>query len=181
MSACSPVSSEFSGSYVFLCPGNTSASTVRGVFQYHFPWNNLLSIIFMAVLNFKRELRGIENLLHIPAPKKAFNKFRTFQFYIQVRPQSQNPAWHSLPFTQGHGANYPTVCSPEMTQVGSPFKHTRTEIPTMRGMARGQGPIVFHPNMDHIFASILNQTPGSARLLLHSAYPLKIPAHQIPC
>lgn len=172
---------EFSGSYVFLCPVYTSASTVRRVFQYHFPWNNLLSIIFMAVLNFKRELRGIENLLHIPAPKKAFNKFRTFQFYIQVGPQSQNPVWHSLPFTKGHGANYPTVCSPEMTQAGSPLKHTRTESLTVRGTARGQGPIVFHPNMGHIFTSILHQTPGSAGLLLRPAHPLKMPAHQIPC
>lgn len=38
--------------------------------SYHFSWNNLLSIIFMAALNFKRELRGIENLLPIPVPKE---------------------------------------------------------------------------------------------------------------
>lgn len=89
MSARTPVSSELSGSYVFLHPVYTSVSTVRRDFEYHFPWNNLLSIIFMPALNFKRELRGIENLLHIPAPKKALNKFTTFQFYIQVGPQSQ--------------------------------------------------------------------------------------------
>lgn len=39
-------------------------------FSYHFSWSNLLSIIFMAALNFKRELRGIENLLPIPVPKE---------------------------------------------------------------------------------------------------------------
>lgn len=79
----------------------------------------------MAALNFKRELRGIENLLHLPAPKKALNKFRTFQFYIQVGPQSQNPAWYSLPFTQEHGANQPIVYSLEMIEAGPPFRQSR--------------------------------------------------------
>lgn len=61
---------EFSGSHIFLHQVYASASIVRRVFQYHFSWNNLLSIIFMAALNFKRELRGIENLLHISNPKR---------------------------------------------------------------------------------------------------------------
>lgn len=43
----------------------------RGVFQPHFSWNNFLSVIFMAALNFKRGLRGIGNLLHRPTPKES--------------------------------------------------------------------------------------------------------------
>ena len=42
----------------------------EGVSQHCFSWNNFLSIIFMAKLNFKRELRETENLLRIPAPKE---------------------------------------------------------------------------------------------------------------
>lgn len=63
----------FSGSHITPRQVYTSASTVRRVFQYHFSWNNLLSIIFMAALNFKRELRRIENLLRAPAPKESLS------------------------------------------------------------------------------------------------------------
>lgn len=62
---------QLSVSWVSLRQVYASASIVRRVSQYCFSWFNLLSIIFMAALNFKRELREIENLRHVPVPKES--------------------------------------------------------------------------------------------------------------
>ena len=113
---------EFSGSHIFPRQVYISASTVRRVFQYHFSWNNLLSIIFMAALNFKRELRGIENLWHISSPqRKPLINLELFSFTFKSDPRTKTLPGAIRPSRRSAG--------PDCSQEGGPRPPAgRTEL-----------------------------------------------------
>lgn len=152
-SSCSPVSSESHRllHHVYASP------------QQRFPWDNFLSIIFMAALNFKRELREIENLLHTPAPKKAFNKFTAFSFPFKSDPRPRKlPFWPGAAVLRGVWG----VRTWERLRTGPTTRVTRGTATAARGQGRAA--------LDELQPCSQGRPPG------HWATQTRVPRHPAP-